>query len=49
MTVGGWFDAEDLYGALNTYEAIEKQNPPEIKNICNGSMVAWTVGFWQRK
>ena len=27
MTVGGWFDAEDLYGALHTYEAIEKQNP----------------------
>src|SRR5207302_166287 len=23
MTVGGWFDAEDLYGALNTYQAIE--------------------------
>jgi hypothetical protein len=19
MTVGGWFDAEDLYGPLNTY------------------------------
>jgi hypothetical protein len=24
MTVGGWFDAEDLYGPLNTYQAIEK-------------------------
>ncbi len=23
MTVGGWFDAEDLYGPLNTYRAIE--------------------------
>jgi predicted acyl esterase len=22
---GGWFDAEDLYGPLNTYQAIEKQ------------------------
>jgi predicted acyl esterase len=20
MTVGGWFDAEDLYGPLNTYQ-----------------------------
>ena len=26
MTVGGWFDAEDLYGALKTYEHIEQQN-----------------------
>jgi predicted acyl esterase len=24
MTVGGWFDAEDLYGPLNTYQTIEK-------------------------
>jgi putative CocE/NonD family hydrolase len=23
MTVGGWFDAEDLFGALNTYQTIE--------------------------
>ena len=27
MTVGGWFDAEDLYGAINTYQTVEKQNP----------------------
>ena len=27
MTVGGWFDAEDLYGTFRTYQAIEKQNP----------------------
>jgi len=27
MTVGGWYDDEDLYGALNTYRHIEKQNP----------------------
>jgi len=26
MTVGGWFDAEDLYGPLNTYKTIEKNN-----------------------
>jgi hypothetical protein len=25
MTVGGWFDAEDLYGPLNTYQTIENQ------------------------
>ncbi len=26
LVVGGWFDAEDLYGPLKTYEAIETQN-----------------------
>jgi uncharacterized protein len=44
MTVGGWFDAEDLYGALNTYEAIEKQNPPETKNFL--VMGPWSHGQW---
>ena len=27
MTVGGWFDAEDLFGPLETYRAVEKQSP----------------------
>jgi len=31
MTVGGWFDAEDLYGPLNIYKTIEKTSP-EAKN-----------------
>jgi len=44
MTVGGWFDAEDLFGALNTYEAIEKQNPPETKNFL--VMGPWSHGQW---
>jgi uncharacterized protein len=26
MTVGGWFDAEDLYGPLTIYKTIEKNN-----------------------
>ena len=26
MIVGGWFDAEDLYGPLETYKSIEKHN-----------------------
>ena len=25
MVVGGWFDAEDLYGAIQHYKTIEKQ------------------------
>lgn len=27
LVVGGWFDAEDLFGVLTTYKAIEKNNP----------------------
>jgi hypothetical protein len=45
MTVGGWFDAEDLYGALNTYKAIEEQNPG-IKNTI--VMGPWSHGDWAR-
>jgi uncharacterized protein len=44
MTVGGWFDAEDLYGTLHTYEAIEKQNSPSVKNIL--VMGPWSHGQW---
>jgi hypothetical protein len=44
MTVGGWFDAEDLYGALHTYEAIEKQNSPAVKNFL--VMGPWSHGQW---
>jgi uncharacterized protein len=45
MTVGGWFDAEDLYGPLKTYRAIEQQNPG-ITNIL--VMGPWTHGGWMR-
>jgi uncharacterized protein len=44
MTVGGWFDAEDLYGALNTYRAVEKQN----KNFNVIVMGPWVHGGWAR-
>jgi hypothetical protein len=27
LTVGGWFDAEDLYGPLTIYKTLEKNNP----------------------
>ncbi|HEY9404292.1 MAG TPA: CocE/NonD family hydrolase [Pyrinomonadaceae bacterium] len=43
MTVGGWFDAEDLYGALKTYEAIERKNPG-ISNML--VMGPWLHGGW---
>ena len=44
MTVGGLFDAEDMWGALHTYAAIEKQDPG-IKNTL--VMGPWTHGGWQ--
>jgi len=44
MTVGGWFDAEDLYGALNTYEAIETQNSRSVKNYL--VMGPWSHSQW---
>jgi putative CocE/NonD family hydrolase len=44
MTVGGWFDAEDLYGTLHTYQAIEKQNPPSTVNCL--VMGPWSHGQW---
>lgn len=45
MTVGGWFDAEDLYGALATYRAVEKQNPSAYNRLVIGP---WAHGGWSR-
>jgi len=45
MTVGGWFDAEDLYGPLNIYRSIEERNP-EVFNIL--VMGPWPHGGWAR-
>src|SRR5829696_1307023 len=43
MTVGGWYDNEDLYGALHTYRAIEKQNPGIFNVLVVGP---WDHGGW---
>ncbi|MFQ5411759.1 MAG: CocE/NonD family hydrolase [Phycisphaerae bacterium] len=45
MTVGGWFDAEDLYGSLQIYRAVERKNP-DIFNIL--VMGPWRHGGWSR-
>lgn len=45
MTVGGWFDAEDLYGTLNIYRSVEEKNP-EVFNIL--VMGPWRHGGWAR-
>ncbi|HWB27901.1 MAG TPA: CocE/NonD family hydrolase [Chitinophagaceae bacterium] len=44
LVVGGWFDAEDMFGALKTYEAIEKQSPNNNNRLVMGP---WTHGGWE--
>ena len=43
LTVGGWFDAEDLWGALNVYAATERQNPGLENSLVMGP---WSHGQW---
>ncbi len=45
MTVGGFFDAEDAYGAFATYKAIEKQSPNANNILVAGP---WFHGGWVR-
>jgi uncharacterized protein len=45
MTVGGWFDAEDLFGALNVYKSIEEQSPGANNILVMGP---WFHGGWSR-
>jgi len=45
LTVGGWFDAEDLYGALHIYQATEEQNPGVDNMLVMGP---WAHGGWSR-
>ena len=45
MVVGGFFDAEDVYGTFATYKSIEKQNP-NANNIL--VMGPWFHGGWVR-
>ncbi len=45
MVVGGWFDAEDCWGAINTYKATAAQN----RNIpCMLVEGPWYHGMWSR-
>ncbi len=45
MTVGGWFDAEDLYGPLAIYRSIEAKNPNTDNTLVMGP---WPHGGWAR-
>lgn len=46
MVVGGWFDAEDLYGPLETYKNIEKYNEGNYNTMVFGP---WDHGRWARR
>jgi putative CocE/NonD family hydrolase len=45
MTVGGWFDAENLFGALEVYKNV-RTNSPKTKNML--VMGPWVHGGWSR-
>jgi putative CocE/NonD family hydrolase len=45
MTVGGWFDAENLFGALNVYRYNEKNSPGSFNMLVMGP---WYHGGWSR-
>jgi putative CocE/NonD family hydrolase len=43
LTVGGWFDAEDVFGPPGVYEAIAKQSPETTNLLVEGP---WVHGGW---
>ena len=45
LVTGGWYDAEDLYGALNTYKTLVKDNPTTPVYLAMGPFVH---GGWSR-
>ena len=46
MTVGGWFDAEDLYGPLNIYRELEARGGGAFNMLVMGP---WGHGDWARE
>jgi putative CocE/NonD family hydrolase len=45
LIVGGWFDAEDLWGPLHIYKSIEEHNSQNSSTIVMGP---WFHGGWAR-
>ncbi len=45
LTVGGWYDANNFYGALHVFESIERQSPGADNAIVIGP---WYHGQWAR-
>ncbi len=45
LTVGGWFDAENLFGALQVFRSVETQSPATDNRLVMGP---WFHGGWER-
>ena len=45
LVVGGWYDAEDLNGALRTFRVLREQSPNTESHLAMGP---WTHGGWAR-
>ncbi len=45
LVVGGWFDTENLFGALHTFAGIEKGNPGHPNTLVMGP---WAHSWWPR-
>lgn len=45
LTVGGWFDAENLFGALQVHKALQAQSPATDARLVMGP---WVHGGWAR-
>jgi putative CocE/NonD family hydrolase len=45
LNVAGWFDAEDFFGPMSIYYAIEKKNPANKSTLVVGP---WLHGGWAR-
>ena len=45
MNVGGWWDQEDFYGPLKTYEVLEKKDARHLNYLVVGP---WNHGGWGR-
>lgn len=45
LTVGGWFDAENLFGTLRVFRAIEAGRPRAPSHLVLGP---WSHGGWER-
>jgi putative CocE/NonD family hydrolase len=46
LVVGGWFDSENLYGALNLFATINKLNPQNPYDQNRLVMGPWSHGQW---
>ncbi len=45
LTVGGWYDAENLYGSLQVHRALDRQSPATDHRLVVGP---WFHGGWER-